>query len=146
MTYKLLKEFKRKYPMTIAWRIKAHAKVIDMHINPDETLEYAFVGQKGEFYKDLFHTFAIAITDKRIIIAQKRVLFGYIYVSITPDLFNDLTIDSGIMWGKVTIDTLSEKVCITNIDIKALPEIETAVSSNMMLAKQKYQNNDIQAS
>ena len=40
-------EFKRKYPSTIAWRIRKNAKVISKHINPDETVKYVFVGQKN---------------------------------------------------------------------------------------------------
>ncbi len=138
-TYRFLKEFKDKYPMTITWRLKAHSKVIDKHINPDEELLYAFAGQKGETYNDIIHTYVVAVTDKRIIIGHKRILFGYFCISITPDLFNDLTIESGMIWGKVIIDTLSEKVSITNVDKKALPEVETAISTYMMEAKKKYQ-------
>ena len=38
--------FKRKYPKTIAWRIKAHSKVAQTHVNPDETVKYVFACQK----------------------------------------------------------------------------------------------------
>ena len=68
------------------------------------------------------------------------MLFGYFCVSITPDLFNDITVDSGVIWGKVIIDTLRERVTVSNIDKKALPEIETAVSSYIMEEKKKYPN------
>lgn len=138
----LVLKFKEKYPMTIAWRIKKHAKVVEKHINPDENVLYAFIGQKGPLYRDIFHTYVIAITDKRLVLAEKRLLFGYLYLSITPDLFNDLTVGSGIIWGKVVVDTLSEQVVITNIDKKALAEIETNISTYMMEAKQKYQKNE----
>lgn len=138
--YSLVKKFKEKYPSTIAWRLKSHSKVVEKHLNPDEEVLYAFAGQKSETYNDIFHTYVVAVTDKRLLIANKRLLFGYFCVSVTPDLFNDLTIESGMIWGKVVIDTLSEKVTITNVDKKALPEIETAISSYMMEAKQKYQS------
>jgi hypothetical protein len=36
--YKKLKEFKEKHPLTISWRIKHHAKVIEAHLNPGETV------------------------------------------------------------------------------------------------------------
>lgn len=139
--YELLKTFKKKYPMTVAWRIKSHSKIIDKHLNPGEEIIYAFAGQKGETYSDLFHTYIVVLTNKRLIVAQKDLLFGYSFLSITPDLYNDLTVDSGIIWGKVTIDTLKEKVVLTNIDKNALPEVETAITEYMMHAKEKYQNN-----
>lgn len=136
--YSLVKKFKDKYPSTIAWRLKAHSKVVEKHLNPDEKLLYAFVGQKCLSYADIIHTNVVAITDKRIIVARKRILFGYFCISITPDLFNDLTIGSGIFWGEVVIDTLNEQVTISYISKKSLPEVETAISSNMMKAKMKY--------
>ena len=44
----------------------------------------------------------------------------------------------GLMWGKITIDTVKEKVTITNLDKKALDEIETEVSEKMMELKKEY--------
>ena len=44
------KEFKKRFPITIAWRIKAHSKVIDMHLNPGEEVQYIFVAQKTIIY------------------------------------------------------------------------------------------------
>ena len=74
--YELAKKFKEKFPSTIAWRIFQNSKVIDEHINPDEEVQYAFVGQKNESPFDIFQTCAVAITNKRLLIGQKRVLFG----------------------------------------------------------------------
>ncbi len=136
-TLDYLYEFKKKYPLTIAWRLRRHAKVIEDHINPGEHVLYAFVGQKS-FYGDVWHTFAVAITDQRIVVAEKRLIFGYFYTSITPDLFNDLSIDSGIFWGKVNIDTIKENVLLGFIDKKALVEIETQVSTYMAELKKKF--------
>ena len=87
-----------------------------------------------EYFKDLFHTYVVVITTKRIMVGQKRLLFGYFCISVTPDLYNDLTVDSGIIWGKVNIDTLNEKIIITNIDKRALPEIETVITTYMIEA------------
>ena len=36
--YGKVKEFKRKYPMTISWRLKQHSKIARMHLNPDEEI------------------------------------------------------------------------------------------------------------
>ncbi len=131
--------FKKKYPKTITWwRLKKHAEIIERHLNPGETVSYAFTGQKNEKFYDLFSTCIIAVTNKRLLIGQKRVVFGYFLTSITPDLFNDLEVYQGLLWGKVTIDTVKEVVVLTNLDKTSLPEIETNVTEFMMEEKKKY--------
>jgi len=47
-------------------------------------------------------------------------------------MFNDLKVCGGIIWGKVIIDTLNELVVLSNISNKALPEIETQLSTYMI--------------
>ena len=84
---------------------------------------------------DFFSTAVITLTNKRILIGRKRVLFGYFLNSITPDLFNDLNLHSGLIWGKANIDTVKELVTVSNIDIAALKEIETNISEYMMKEK-----------
>ncbi len=133
--YEQALNFKRKYPKTIAWRIKAHSRVAQMHINPDETVKYVFACQKNAHSYEIFRTFVIVVTDKRIIVAQKRLLFGYLFISITPDMYNDLTIMMGILWGKICIDTIKEVVMLSNIQKEALDEIETNITQTMMALK-----------
>lgn len=125
----------KKFPMTIAWRVKHHCKVIDKHLNPNEKILYMFTGQKNDRMVDIFNTYVIVFTDKRIILATKRVLFGYFFKSITPDMYNDLTVHRGLIWGSIIIDTVKEVITITNIDIKALDDIETNITE--IMAKQK---------
>lgn len=136
--YEKVKEFKDKYPMTVAWRLKKHCKIVDLHLNPDEEIVYAFAAQKNDNPFDIITSSVIALTNKRIVIAQKRMVFGYFFKSITPDMFNDLTVKMGLVWGKVYIDTVKEFVCLSNIQREALPEIETAITSYMMEEKKKY--------
>lgn len=136
--YKKLSEFKKKYPMTISWRLKKHAKVIDNHLNPGETVKYAFCAQKNNNPFDIITTYAIVLTNKRILLGSKRVLFGYFFTAITPDMFNDLQVNMGLIWGKVTIDTVKEVVVLSNIQREALDEIETQITEYMMQEKQKY--------
>lgn len=138
LIYKKVLAFKRRYSGTIAFRLKAHCGVIDYHLNPDEEVLYAFCGQKNGKFSEIFSSCVIALTNKRIIIGQKRVLWGYFYTTITPDLFNDLSITAGLLWGKVIIDTVKEVVTISNIDKQALDEIETAITSYMLEEKKKY--------
>lgn len=131
--------YKAKYPGSIVWwRLRKHAKVIEDHINPDEEPLYSFAGQKNDNVFDVFSTSVLCVTNRRILIGQDHILTGYTLTSITPDLFNDLSIYQGIIWGKVTIDSVKEEVVFTNIDKKALQEIETAISSVMMEEKKKY--------
>lgn len=136
--YEQVKEFKNKYPGTVCWRLKAHSKVIDKYLNPGEEIKYIFAAQKSYSPFDIFSTYIVALTNKRILMAQKRVLFGHLYLSITPDMFNDLSIKSGIIWGTVFIDTVKEVVTLSNISKKALDEIETNISEYMMDEKKKY--------
>lgn len=133
--YQLISNYAKRYPSTIAWRKKAHAKVIEKHLNPEEHVTYAFCCQKGYSSFDIFNTYAVAITNKRIIVAQKRLLFGYLFLSITPDMFNDLSIKTGIIWGKVCIDTAKEMVVLSNVSKASMDEIETNISEYMMREK-----------
>lgn len=136
--YEMVKRFREKYPSTVAFRIAKHCEVIDRHLNPGEEVIYAFAAQKNDTFFQIFNTNVVALTNKRIMIATKRVIWGYFFVSITPDMFNDLTIYRGILWGNVTIDTIKEEVILSNISPKALPEIESIITEYMMEEKKKY--------
>lgn len=136
--YRRVKEFKRKYPMTIAFRLRAHAKIASKFIGSDEEIKYVFVAQKNYQSYEIINTNIIVLTDKRLVVATKRLVFGYFLKVITPDMFNDLTIKTNIIWGKVIIDTIKEKIILSNIDPNALPEIEENVSNVMMEEKKKY--------
>lgn len=138
VVYDKLKNFKDKYPMTISWRLKAHSKVVNKHLNPNEEVLYAFSAQKNDNPIDIITTCAVVLTNKRIIIGQKRLLFGYFLTSITPDMFNDLTVKMGIIWGKIYIDTIKEVVKLSNIQQEALNEIETMITEYMMQEKKRY--------
>ncbi|MDD3187501.1 MAG: PH domain-containing protein [Bacilli bacterium] len=131
-------EFKKRHPMTVAWRIKANAKLVGSYISPEEDIKYVFIGQKNDFFYDILSTNVAVITNKRIIVGTKRVLFGHFITSITPDLFNDLKIKAGMFWGKVYIDTVGELVIFSNIDKGALDEIESQVTEHIIREKKKY--------
>ena len=136
--YEKVLEFKDKHPDTIAWRLKSHSKIVEAHLNPDERVIYAFAAQKNESPFMILNTVVIALTNRRLLIGTKRVLFGYFLSSVTPDMFNDLKVSSNIIWGNVYIDTIKEFITLTNISKKALPEIETEITEYMMEEKKKY--------
>lgn len=136
--YKFVSNFKKKYPSTIAWRLKSHSKVIEKFLNPNEEVIYAFCGQKSTNNLDIFSTYVIALTNKRILLAQKRVLWGYSYYTITPDMYNDMQVFGSMIWGKIYIDTVKELVVISNISKRGLDEVETIISEYMMKMKKRF--------
>lgn len=137
--YDYAKLFKKKYPMSMVWwRLKKHCALVDKHINPGEKVQYVITGQLDDNHFSWLNTGVVVLTNHRLIVAQDRFLVGYRYSSITPDLYNDLTIEAGLIWGLLTIDTVKEKIHVSNIDNKSLPEIETVISTFMMSEKKKY--------
>lgn len=136
--YTRVKEFKRKYPFTIAFRLKAHAKVAAQFVGSDEKIIYVFAAQKNFQSYEIINTNIVILTNKRLIVATKRLIFGYFFKMITPEMFNDLTIKDGIIWGKVIIDTVKEQVILSNIDHRALAEIENNITKVMLEEKKKY--------
>ena len=136
-TYHLVCRFKRKYPMTIAHFLKRHSKVAQSIVDKDEQILYAFCGQKNDSYMVLFDSCVVVVTNKRLIIGQKRLLWGYQITTVTPELFNDLKIYSGLLWGKIEIDTVKEIIYVSNLDKKSLDEIENNVNSIMLKNKRK---------
>ena len=135
--YNLVCRFKRKYPMTIANCLRRHSIVANSIIDKDEKILYAFCGQKNDTHGMIFDTCVVVVTDRRLIIGQKRLLWGYQITTITPELFNDLKISAGLMWGKVEIDTVKEVMFVSNLDKKSLDEIETNVNAIMLKNKER---------
>ena len=136
--YSKVKKFKKKYKGTVAFRLKAHSEVLEKHLNPGEEVLYVFAGQKNNSSIAVPNTFIIALTNKRLVFARKRLFFGYFFYSVTPDMFNDLKANSGVLWGKIVIDTVKELAIISNISKSALSEIETEITEYMMIEKKKY--------
>ena len=135
--YKEVSDYLKRYPMTLAWRIRQHSKVISKHLNKDEDVYYVFPAQKNPDSLNIFTTCLVALTNKRILIAQKRVLWGYNMTSITPDMFNDFELSKGLIFGKLTIDTVKEVIKLSNLSQKALVEIETNLSEYILEVKPK---------
>jgi len=133
--YPLIARFIDRYPFTLAWRLKSHAKVLEKHLNPGEEIIYAFAGQKNA---SLFSTSIVLLTNKRILIGSKRVVFGYFLTSVTPEMFNDFKVSNLILWGKVYIDTVKEFIVISGLQKKALVEVETNFSEYIL----KYGSED----
>ncbi len=140
--YKLVCRFKRKYPMTIANLLRRHSMVAASIVDKDEQVLYAFCGQKNDTNGMIFDTCVVVVTDRRLIIGQKRLLWGYQISTVTRDLFNDLKLSSGLLWGRVEIDTVKEDIYISNLDKKSLDEIETYINRVMIQKEIKKEENE----
>ena len=136
--YESCKAFMKKYPKTIAWRIRKHSSVIQEHLNDDEVVLYSFAGQKDAGMLQPFFTTVIVFTNKRMLLGRKRYLGRYYYTSITPDMLNDFELRTSILFGSVEIDTVKEHFTINCLDKKSLPKIEDALSKYMVNEKLKY--------
>ena len=135
----LLESFQSKYFMTIGWRLEKNAQIILDHLHDDETIEYAFFFYLNANPLNILGTAVVALTNKRLLIGRDRVVVGYFFDSITPDMFNDLKVKSGIIWGKLEIDTIKEFVVFSNIDKRALTEIEKKISNFMIDGKKQIE-------
>ncbi len=136
--YQSCKKFIKKYPKTIAWRIKKHSSVVQEHINDDEVVLYSFAGQKNSNFLQPFFTTVVVFTNKRMLLGRKRYLGRYYYTSITPDMLNDFELRTNILYGVVEIDTVKEHFTIGCLDKKSLSSIEDALSKYMVNEKLKY--------
>lgn len=90
------------------WGIK-HFSVIEKTLSPDEEVKMCFIGLHN--YVSMSKTdgnFAYAITNKRIIMAQQKWMGQHIK-SVEFDRLNDITLQTGMALGILTIDTMKEK-------------------------------------
>ena len=139
--YVKISDFLKKYPLTMAFRLSKHCKIVDKHLNPGEKIIYAFPAQKNISPFDIFSTCVVVFTSKRILVAQKRVLPGYRLNSITPDMFNDFQVYKGFVFGRIDIDTVKEVVQFTNLDPRSLSEVETNLSEYLTEEKPRFIKN-----
>ncbi len=135
----LAHKFTSKYGLTLAFRISKHAGIIERHLDTDEKVLYVFAGRKTDDSDHKPKSAVVAITDKRIVIGRCGLFnMSYSLNSITPDLYNDLKVTSGLIFGGVIIDTVKETIVISSIDKNALPEVENNITKNMIELKKEY--------
>lgn len=109
------------------WGIK-HFSIIAEHLLPDETVLMTFIGLHNyESMTKHDSNFAYAITDKRIIMAQKHTFSGEKLQTVSLNNINDITLKSGIALGVMTIDTTREKFNV-GLDKKSAKAIMGKVS------------------
>ena len=90
------------------WGIK-HFRLIENSLMNNEEVLMTFIGLHNYISMSKHdNNFAYAITNKRIIMAQKK-LIGENFQTVSLDNINDITFSSGITFGILTIDSIKEK-------------------------------------
>lgn len=94
--------------MTKSWGEKHFQLVVD-NLKSDEDVIFAFIGLHN-YVSATKHdsNYAYVLTNKRFIMAQKK-LVGETFQTVSLDNINDITFDSGMMFGILTVDTFKEK-------------------------------------
>ena len=136
--YQMAKEFRQKYPRTIAWRLLKHSNIVEKHLHNGETVSYVFCGQKNISSLMWNKSCVVAITNERLVIGQKRLLWGYFFTTITPDVYNDFKVINNLIWSDILIDTLDEEVYISNLDPNGAIDVQKHITKFMMEEKKKY--------
>lgn len=90
-----------------AWTIK-HFSVVEKQLLPNEEVKSCFMGRHNFISLTKNENFyAYAITDTRIIIAQKKIV-GENVIIVSLKNLNDVTLKTGLMWGTLKFDTIKE--------------------------------------
>lgn len=90
-----------------SWTLK-HFATIEKQLQNDEEVLFAFVGLHN--YQSLTvhnHNFAYALTNKRFIMGQKKMMGENIQIVLRKNL-NDVTKSTGMLTGILTFDTIKE--------------------------------------
>lgn len=133
--------------MTKKWGYKHFQLIVDNLMDKEEVL-LAFIGLHN--YKSTTKhdgNFAYALTNKRIIMAQQRVM-GKALQTISLKNVNDITLNQGPMIANIIIDTIKEQfsVCVNknngkNIYDKIHKVLDSVnISSNEEIAAQRNTN------
>lgn len=117
-----------------------HFKIIEQNLSADEEVLMTFIGLHN--YESTFkhnNNHAYAITNKRILMAQQKV-FGAFFQSVLLDNLNDITFQSGVIWGVITIDTIKEKFNV-GANIVEAKNINQKIHDVLQSARKPVSNN-----
>lgn len=120
-----------------------HFQVIEDSLLPGEYVLMTFIGLHNYISATKHdNNFAYAITNKRIIMAQKNIIAGEKIHTIYLDNLNDISFKSGIALGVMTIDTTKEvfNVGLDKISAKAINEKAHSVIDEIMKSKKITQH------
>lgn len=121
--------------MNKKWGIK-HFSLIEQALGDDEEPIMCFIGLHN--YVSATHhddNFAYAITSKRILMAQQKII-GQRFQTVDVDNLNDITMTTGLMLGVITIDTIKEKFNVA-VNKQAAKSINDAIHDVLFSIKQQ---------
>lgn len=117
-----------------SWDLK-HLQLIADALSPDEKVLTVFLGlynYTSPSQHDM--TFAYAITNKRFILAQKKMI-GSVFQTISLDNVNDVTLNKSFLKGIVTVDTIKETFNVKTANTKSAECMYNAIHSALEKAK-----------
>lgn len=112
------------------WGIK-HFDIVAQQLLPDETVDLTFIGLHN-YVSATKHdqNYAYAVTNKRLVFAQKKTLSGETIKTVSLDRINDITFQSGMLFGVITVDTPQEKFNVA-IDKKSAKAVFDALMERL---------------
>ena len=127
--YEKARDFKNKYPGTIAFRLNKHAKVIEDNLLEGEKVIHVYCGLN---YQN--ETIIVAVTDKRVIVGHKNIFFGSFCYSIDKSKICEVYASQGVMWGYVRMSTLTDTfVRLYYLDLSSPSKIKEEVIKSTVL-------------
>lgn len=123
------------------WGIK-HFMLIEQSLQSDEETLMCFIGLHNYISTTKHNNnFAYAITNKRIIMAQQKMM-GQTVQTVLLDNLNDITLSTGPIFGVLTIDTIKEKFNV-GVNSPTAQSINNKVHE-ILLSLQKTKNAPVQ--
>ncbi len=96
-----------------------HFGIIEKNLGADEDVIFSFIGLHNYVSMTKHdNNFAYAVTNKRILLGQKRVV-GEVFQSIALNRINDITFQSGLAYGVITVDAQTERFNVAVIKNQA---------------------------
>lgn len=126
-----------------------HFKIIEDNLMDNENVYMSFIGLHN-YISTTKHdgNFAYVITNKRIIMAQKNVIAGEKFQTISLDNINDITFKSGALFATITIDTIKEvfNVGLDKVSAKLINSKIHEVLNEINSSSKKFESNNIVSS
>ena len=113
-----------------------HFALIAQALGENEDVAMCFIGLHN-YTSPTKHdnNFAYAITNRRILMAQQKMI-GQVFQTVDIDNLNDVTMNSGVLMGIITIDTLNEKFNVA-VNKKTAQNINAVIHDVLFSIKQK---------
>lgn len=121
--------------MNRKWGIK-HFSLIEQALGADEDVVMCFIGLHN-YISTTKHdsNFAYAITNKRILMAQQKVI-GQVIQTVDFNNLNDITMSTGMLLGVITIDTIKEKFNVA-VNKQAAKNINSVIHDVLLSLKRQ---------